>query len=75
MWEMPEVKPIALPPEYNIRTMRSLIFRTRNESLPRLIHWPFFKTKDSFRLRLWKTFRTLRFSPRNIWVAWRSLKW
>lgn len=74
LWEMPEITVIALPPEYNIRTVRALLFRTRNESQARLIHWPYYKSSDSFAKRLWKTMRTARIDPANFITLWKALR-
>ena len=65
LWEMPEIVVISIPPEYNLRTLRSIIFRSANESQARLLHLPWYKSKDSFGWRLWRTIRTFRFDPRN----------
>lgn len=65
LWQMPEISVIAIPPEYNLRTMRSIIFRSANESQARLLHLPWYKSKDSVGWRLWRTIRTFRFDPRN----------
>ena len=65
LWEMPEIAVIAVPPEYNLRTMRSIIFRSANESQARLLHLPWYKSNDSVAWRLWRTIRTFRFDPRN----------
>lgn len=65
LWEMPEVKVIAIPPEYNIRTLRGLLFRSANESEARLFHLPWYKSSGSLAWRLWRTIRTLRVYPCN----------
>lgn len=65
LWEMPEVRVIAIPPEFNVRTLRGLLFRSANESTARLLHLPWYKSSDSFAWRLWRTFRTLRVYPGN----------
>ncbi len=49
------VNVIVLPPEYNVRTVRALRFRSRNESEARIIHWPCYKSGDSLASRLWRT--------------------
>jgi hypothetical protein len=72
MWDMPEITVIALPPEYNLRTMRSVIFRSANESHARLLHLPWFKSADSAPYRLWRTIRTFRFDPRNVVLMFRA---
>lgn len=74
LWTMPEVAVIALPPEYNIRTVRALLFRSRNESQVRLIHWPYYKSADPFARRLWRTARTARFDPANFLNLWKALR-
>lgn len=66
LWEMPEVKVIAIPPEFNVRTLRGLLFRSANESLPRLLHLPWYKSNGSLSWRLWRTIRTLRVYPGNV---------
>lgn len=66
MWDMPEITVIALPPEYNLRTMRSILFRSANESQARLLHLPWYKSADSTPYRLWRTIRTLRCYPGNM---------
>jgi len=65
MWQMPEIAVIAIPPEYNVRTLRGLMFRSANESQARLLHLPWYKSKDSVGWRLWRTIRTFRFYPGN----------
>ena len=65
MWEMPEITVIAIPPEYNLRTLRGILFRSANESKARLLHLPWYKSADSAPYRLWRTLRTLRFYPCN----------
>lgn len=65
LWSMPEVKAIAIPPEYNMRNLRGIMFRSANESVPRLLHLPWYKSTDSAGWRLWRTIRTFRFDPRN----------
>lgn len=65
MWQMPEISVIAIPPEYNVRTLRGLMFRSANESQARLLHLPWYKSKDSVGWRLWRTIRTFRFYPGN----------
>ena len=65
LWEMPEVKVIAIPPEFNVRTLRGLLFRSANESTARLLHLPWYKSRDSVSWRLWRTLRTLRVYPGN----------
>ncbi len=65
LWEMPEVKVIAIPPEFNVRTLRGLLFRSANESQVRLLHLPWYKSTDSVAWRLWRTIRTLRVYPGN----------
>lgn len=74
LWEMPEVSVVALPPEYNIRTMRALLFRSRNESQARIIHWPYFKSADPLWKRLWKTIRTARLDLVNFAILWKMLR-
>lgn len=74
LWAMPGVTVIALPPEYNIRTLRALLFRSRNESEARLIHLPYYKSGDSRLRRLWRTLRTLRFNPGNFILLWKVLR-
>lgn len=74
LWEMADVSVIALPPEYNIRTVRGFLFRSRNESVPRLIHLPFFKSSDSFARRLWRTVRTARVDLVNFITLFRMLR-
>lgn len=66
LWDMPDVKVIALPQEYNLRTLRALVFRSANESQARVLHLPWFNTNGSVQWRLWRTIRTLRFNPCNI---------
>ncbi len=65
LWNMPEVRVIAIPPEYNVRTLRALLFRSANESQARLLHLPWYKSGGSVPWRLWRTIRTLRVDPRN----------
>lgn len=65
LWEMPEIDVIAIPPEYNVRTLRGLLFRSANESQARLLHLPWYKSNDSMAWRLWRTIRTLRVYPGN----------
>jgi hypothetical protein len=65
LWEMPEVKVIVIPPEYNIRTLRGLLFRSVYESEARLLHLPWYKSDGSLPWRLWRTIRTLRVYPGN----------
>lgn len=65
LWNMPEVQVIAIPPEYNMRNLRGMMFRSANESTPRLLHLPWYKSTDSTAWRLWRTIRTFRFDPRN----------
>ncbi len=65
LWETPDVKVIAIPPEYNVRTLRALLFRSANESEPRILHLPWYKSGDSAAWRLWRTVRTLRVYPGN----------
>jgi hypothetical protein len=74
LWMMPDVTVIALPPEYNVRTVRGLLFRSRNESQVRIIHWPYFKSGDSLARRLWRTLRTMRFDPCNLVALWKALR-
>jgi hypothetical protein len=62
MWEMPEIAVVAIPKEYNVRTLRSLLFRSKNESVARLLHLPWYKSTHSALYRLWRTFR---FYPGN----------
>ena len=62
---MPEITVIAIPPEYNLRTLRSILFRSANELKARLLHLPWYKSNDSVGWRLWRTIRTFRFDPRN----------
>ncbi len=65
LWEMPEVKVVAIPPEYNVRTLRGLLFRSANESQARLLHLPWYKSSGSLAWRMWRTIRTLRVHPCN----------
>lgn len=65
LWEMAEVKVIAIPPEYNVRTLRGLLFRSANESQARLLHLPWYKSGGSLAWRTWRTIRTLRVYPCN----------
>lgn len=65
MWEMPEIAVTAIPPEYNMRTLRAILFRSANESEARVLHLPWYKSADSAGWRLWRTLRTLRFNPGN----------
>lgn len=65
MWEMPEVSVVAIPPEYNVRTLRGLLFRSANESQARLLHLPWYKSSGSAPYRFWRTLRTLRVYPGN----------
>lgn len=74
LWSMPDITVIALPPEYNVRTVRALLFRSRNESQARLIHLPYYKSGDSFAQRLWRTLRTARFNPGNFVAVWKALR-
>ncbi len=65
LWEMPEIALVALPPEYNVRTLRGVLFRSANESQARLLHLPWYKSADSAPYRFWRTLRTLRVNPCN----------
>lgn len=65
LWEMPEIAFVAIPPEYNIRTLRGLLFRSANESQARLLHLPWYKSADGAAYRFWRTLRTLRVYPGN----------
>lgn len=65
LWEMPEVKVIAIPPEFNLRSLRAIMFRSANESEARLLHLPWYKSSDSVAWRLWRTIRTFRVYPLN----------
>ncbi len=65
LWSMPEINVIAIPPEYNMRNLRGIMFRSKNESTPRLLHLPWYKSTDSVAWRLWRTIRTFRFYPGN----------
>ena len=65
MWEMPEISVVALPPEYNVRTLRGILFRSANESQARILHLPWYKSADSAPYRFWRTLRTLRVYPGN----------
>ena len=62
---MPEIGVAVIPPEYNLRTLRGILFRSANESQARLLHLPWYKSNDSLGWRLWRTIRTFRFDPRN----------
>lgn len=72
MWEMPEIAVIAIPPEYNLRTLRGILFRSANESQARVLHLPWYKSADSAPYRFWRTLRTLRVSPCNAVLAIRA---
>lgn len=72
LWGMPEVKVIAIPPEFNIRTLRGLLFRSANESEARLLHLPWYKSSGSLAWRLWRTIRTLRVYPGNAFTMIRA---
>lgn len=65
LWEMPEIRVASLPPEYNVRTLRGVLFRSANESQARLLHLPWYKSSDSAPYRFWRTLRTLRVYPGN----------
>ena len=65
LWEMPEIALFVLPPEYNVRTLRGVLFRSANESQARLLHLPWYKSADSAPYRFWRTLRTLRVYPGN----------
>lgn len=66
MWEMPEIGVVAIPPEYNVRTLRGILFRSKNESTARLLHLPWYKSADSAPYRFWRTIRTGRCYPGNL---------
>ena len=59
LWEMPEIALFVLPPEYNVRTLRGVLFRSANESQARLLHLPGYKSADSAPSRFRRTLRTL----------------
>lgn len=66
MWEMPEIGIIAIPSEFNLRTLRGILFRSKNESEARLLHLPWYKSADSAPYRFWRTLRTIRCYPGNL---------
>jgi hypothetical protein len=73
LWDMPELKVIAIPPEYNVRNLRGIVFRSANESTPHLLHLPWYNSSEPVGWRLWRTIRTFRFDLRNAVLVIRAL--
>ena len=57
---------IAIPPEYNVRTLRGLSLPVRQQVAAAVAALPWYKSNGSVSWRLWRTIRTLRVYPGNV---------
>lgn len=71
--DIPELNVIVLPPEYNVRSLRWLLFHSSDETKARLLHLPWYKSSDSVVRRLLRTIKTLSFNPVNAFLMVRIL--
>ena len=66
LWFHPEILFYVLPPEYNVRWMKFVLFNGRLESEVKILHLKLFKSQKSKWHRLKKILGTLAFPPSNI---------